>query len=503
MDASTFAYTARAVTKSFSGIHVLHGVDFCVRPGTVHGLVGHNGAGKSTLLKILAGAQPPDSGTLSIGPKVITLSSPHDALQQGIACVYQELRLIPELSIAQNLFLGRELRRGFVKDDATMQDYARTLLAAHSIDEDPATLVKDISHPLKQMIEVIANLDRNAQFLFLDEPTTALNGEQAEKLLREVRQIALDRKIGIVFVSHKLDEIMAVCDEVSVMSGGRVILHAQRSALEKKTIIDAIMGDASAHVSHRRPPPSAEKDSQTPVLEVRNLKTSRLRNITMQARKGEVLGIYGLVGSGRTRFCRTLYGMEEIDAGTILIDGKATHSASPTEALANGVTYLTEERKRDGFIPLMSGLANVVLPTLARYRQMGVVDHSTALASARAHLQRVQAHGNVEGPIQALSGGNQQKVLFARIIEQNARIALLDEPTKGVDIGAKNDIYAVIRLIADAGCCVIVVSSDEDEILEVADRVVIFRQGVCDSPAIPAAELTAATLRQSAWTPAA
>jgi ABC-type sugar transport system ATPase subunit len=497
---SDVTYRATGIKKGFGAIQVLHGVDFEVRPGTIHALLGHNGAGKSTLLKVLAGAQQQDAGDLMIAGEAVSFSSPRDALKKGVACVYQELRLIPNLTVAQNLFLGRELAKHGIKDDATMRGYARKLLADYHLRVDANDPVSALSHPEKQMVEVIANLDRKARFLFLDEPTTALDGNQAREMLEAVKRIAIARQIGVVLVSHKLDEVMSVCDEVTVLSGGVVVLHAQGDRVSKEAIVASIVGHATHATTSQ---PRRRLSSGEAFLEVAALNGPRLSGITLNANKGEILGIFGLVGSGRSRLLRTLYGTEPITGGEIRIGGEPYQPVGPAEAMASGIAMLTEERKRDGFIPLMSALGNVVLPTLSRYRKTGLVNHALASNSARQILARIGTRGELGNPITALSGGNQQKVLFGRIIEQDAKLVLLDEPTKGVDIGAKADIYDIIRRLAQQGRCVVVVSSEEEELLELADRIVVFRHGVCDGRAIPADQLTIADLRREAWTAAA
>jgi ribose transport system ATP-binding protein len=498
MSGSPATYNANGITKSFAGVQVLAGVDFTVRPGLIHGLLGHNGAGKSTLLKILAGAEQPDSGELKIGDRIVHLGSPHQALEQGIACVYQELRLIPDLTVAENIYLGRELRRTLFRDENAMDAYAAQLLAKYHLAIRPRTRVRDLSHPDKQMIEVVANLERNARFLFLDEPTTALEGGIASELLASVRRVCDRQSIGVVLVSHKLDEVLEVCDEVTVMSNGKVVLHDERKAITKNDIIGAIVGDARDHVATRTKI-RVGKEAET-ALEVRGLRSSRLRNINLTARRGEVLGIYGLAGSGRTRFCRVLYGMEPILGGEVSLEGKSYTPDGPRQAMKAGVAFLTEERKRDGFIPLMSAMRNTVLPTLAKYRHLVLVDEGKAQRASRLVLERVKIRGDISAPIQTLSGGNQQKVLFGRVIEQGARLILLDEPTKGVDIGARAEIYDIIRSLAEDGRCVVVVSSEEEELLEVADRIIVFRQGTCDDPGVSAEEATVGGLRRAAWT---
>ena len=491
-------YTARQIKIAFSGVPVLHGVDFSVEPGKIHGLFGHNGAGKSTLLKILAGVNSHNEGELLLGDETIRLSSPRDALNRGIACVYQELRLIPGMTVWQNLFLGREIRqRGFL-DKAAMRRHTERVIGGYGLNFQADDRVKDLSHPDKQMLEVVANLDRDARFLFLDEPTTALEGNQAQELLRAVRRIALEKNIGVVLVSHKLDEVLGVCDQATVMCGGRVIYQADKQTLGKQAIIDAIVGDAAAFQAANRRQAVPDQE-QPPFLHVSNLVTSRLKNIRLTARRGEILGIYGLAGAGRTRFCRTLYGLETVSDGEILLDGRPYHPSSPAAAIRHGIAYLTEERKKDGFIPGMSSLTNAVLPILRHFRRFGLVHHASAGRRARDILRSMNTLGSLEGPIQSLSGGNQQKVLFARVIGQQAGLILLDEPTKGVDIGAKADIYRIIHQLAEAGCCVVMVSSEEEELLEVADQITVFRHGHCDGATAPAHEMTPALLRKAAW----
>ena len=494
------SYKANGVTKSFAGVSVLHGIDFEVRPGTIHGLFGHNGAGKSTLLKILAGAQAQDGGVLTVDGEVVHLASPREALAKGIGCVYQELRLISNLTVAENLFLGREVTLGGFKRTTEMNSYSKTLLSSYGLDMDVTRTVKGLSHPEKQLLEVIANLEGKVRYLFLDEPTTALDGNQSAELLAQVRRIALERNIGIVLVSHKLDEVLTVCDEATVLSGGRVVYHASGGDVSKQAIVGAIVGDA--HGKHAAMQREVRPDGDI-FLRVQGLTGKRLKGADIEARRGEVLGLYGLVGSGRTRFLRTLYGMEPVTAGTIEIAGRPYKPSNPKLAIGHRIAFLTEERKIDGFIPLMSSFQNVVLSTLPRYRKGGFVDLASARTSAQRTLGSIGTRGRLDAPTKSLSGGNQQKVLLGRIIEQNADLILLDEPTKGVDIGAKSDIYGIIRRLADEGRCIIVVSSEEEELIEISDRIAIFQHGYCSSASKPVADWSLAKLREAAWAPAA
>ncbi|MEZ5767239.1 MAG: ATP-binding cassette domain-containing protein [Paracoccaceae bacterium] len=323
-------------------------------------------------------------------------------------------------------------------------------------------------------------------------------------MLQTVRRIAVERGIGVVLVSHKIDEVLAVCDEITVLAGGKVVLHSDVKGLERGAIISAIAGDADHRDNglreagaHRREGRRAFPDK---VLTVTDLRGPRLSGINLSVGKGEILGVFGLVGSGRTRFLRTVYGMEPMTSGTITLGGRDYAPVDPHDAISKGIAFLTEERKRDGFIPLMSSFQNVAPPVLTRFRVGGAfVDHRAARARAQTTLGRIATRGNLDGPVQSLSGGNQQKVLLGRIIEQDSALILLDEPTKGVDISAKAEIYQIIRNLAAEGRAVIVVSSEEEELLELADNIVIFRQGQSDGVAVPAGDLTIAQLRREAW----
>ena len=283
------------------------------------------------------------------------------------------------------------------------------------------------------------------------------------------------------------------------MCCGRVIYNEGKKTLSKSAIIDAIVGDANAYQAPSNSRSLISGAMGKPWLSVTNLQTDRLKGINLEAYRGEILGIYGLAGAGRTRLCQTLFGLETVTGGDIRLGHKEYHPSSPAKAIDKGIAYLTEERKKDGFIPQMSSYANAMLPVLKKFRSGGFVSHSAARQAAAELLSKMNTLGTLSGPIKSLSGGNQQKVLLARVIAQNANLVLLDEPTKGVDIGAKADIYRIIHQLADKGCCVIVVSSEEEELLDVADTITVFRQGKCDGVIIPARDLKPADLRKAAW----
>lgn len=496
-------YSACDIIKEYSGVRILHSINFNIKAGTIHGLFGHNGAGKSTLLKLMAGVEKPNSGKLLLQGREIQLDSPKSALSNGIACVYQELRLIPDLTVMQNIFLGREVGNKLgIKKEKYMLRYTKKLLLEYDIKINPTDYVRDLTHPIKQMIEVITNLDRNAKFIFLDEPTTALENKQASILLKYVQKIVKEKNIGIAIVSHKIDEVLEYCDEVSVMSGGKMVFNAHKENFSKQDIVDAIIGERNDDNKHYFNIDKNKEyliDYNKPFLDIINLNTLKLKNINIKGFRGEILGIYGLVGSGRTSFFNALYGIHNIDSGQIFIDGKEYIPKNPSKAMLNGISYLTEDRKNLGIIPLMSAIRNSSLTSLNRFNKFLHIDYKKLDKQIINILNNMQIKGNIYNSIKSLSGGNQQKALLGRIIEEDSDILLLDEPTKGVDLGAKRDIYNIIKSFAKLGKCIIIVSSEEEELVEIADRVVIFKSGNLKDLIFKGENITVTNLRESVF----
>ncbi|MDQ0471881.1 sugar ABC transporter ATP-binding protein [Labrys wisconsinensis] len=497
-------------SKWYGATKALTDVSLDIPAGEVVALVGHNGAGKSTLLRLLSGAETPNAGSISINGRPVIFASPAEAGMAGIACVYQELSLIGELTVAENLFLGVEKENGPLLDRRAMNRAADALCLEYGIPATAGDPVAGLSVAHRQLLEVARAIHRDARFLLLDEPTTALEQKQIDELLVVIRRLARERGIGILFIDHKLDEVFAVADRIVGLSNGQVVLSGDADRIGREDVVEAIVGAGqdgmpSAGQGHRhsRGAGLGGKDAGDVVFEARGLAGNGLQGVSLKVRAGEVLGIYGLIGSGRSRFLRTVYGVEAAPEGTMVLGGKAFAPADPERAIAAGVAFLSEERKSDGFIPQMTSIDNVLMPVLERYLSAGLLNWSALRKAAAAALGRVPIRGDVSQPITALSGGNQQKVLFARALLQAPRLLLLDEPTKGVDIGAKAEIYEIIADFARSGGSVLVVSSEEEELLDVADRVVVFRKGACDGVAIPEAELSVAALRRHAWSQAA
>lgn len=492
------------ISKSYGATHALADVSLAIPAGKVVALVGHNGAGKSTLLRTLSGAETPDAGTIRIDGQPVEFHRPAEANAAGIATVYQELSLVNELTVAENLFLGAEKLAGPMLDRRVMNAEADAVCAEYGIQATATSRVADLSVAQRQLLEVARAIHRDARFLLLDEPTTALEQSQIDTLLDLIRRLAAERGIGILFIDHKLDEVFAIANHVVGLANGEVVLDGSADTVKREEVVEAIVGAGeNAHAvgdaGARAARPERDLAGVRTVFEARDLHGNGLAGVDLKARAGEVLGIYGLIGSGRSRFLRTVYGAEPMAQGQMLLDGAPYRPASPRDAIARDVAFLSEERKSDGFIPQMTSLDNVVLPVLGRFLSAGMLKWRALYRAAEGVLDHIPIRGDVRQPITALSGGNQQKALFARSMLQAPKLLLLDEPTKGVDIGAKAEIYAIIRDFAGEGGAVLVVSSEEEELLEVADRIVVFRNGACDGEAVPEVDLSVATLRRAAW----
>ncbi len=491
----------RDIVMSYSGVTVLKGVSIAVRPGEVIGLVGHNGAGKSTLMKVISGAVRPDSGTIDIDGKAETLGSPIDALRAGIVTVYQELSLLPNLTVAQNVFLGNELKKGGALNKEAMRQATRELTARFGLDIDPDSKVGTHSVATRQLLEIAVATHRNAKFLLLDEPTTSLEGNQVDQFLEIVRALAA-QGIGIVLVDHKLEELYAVASRVVALVDGEVRIDAAVSDVSRQDVVVAIAGEEAVDLLDRRAEvPRAASDPHAEVtVQVTGLRTDRLAGVDLKAHAGRVLGIYGLVGAGRTELLRTLVGLDTVTSGTVTVFDESYAPRDPDDARKAGVVYLTEERKVDGIVPQLDSNVNAMLPVLRRAYRAGFLSRRQLRAEANVYMDQLKVRGDRTGAISNLSGGNQQKVLLARALAQEPRVLLLDEPTKGVDLGVKADIHQIIRQLAhDKGLTVILVSSEEEEICDVSDDVIVMNNGSTDGQLLDPTTLTPASLRHAAW----
>ena len=463
------------IRRSFGPIEVLHGVDLELYAGEVHALIGENGAGKSTTMKILAGYQPPSSGEVLLDGAPVAFKTLHDGEEAGIVMIHQEFNLAEQLTVEQNIFLGREIRRGLLADRAEMRRQAKEYLAMVRCEVDPATPVSKLSNSDKQMVEIAKALSRKAKVLVMDEPTAVLTNAEAAILFEQVSRLR-DAGTAILFTSHKLDEVSLLADRVTVMRDGAVVHCGPARELSEDDMATKMVG---RDVSDLFPPkPKAVADGEV-VLRVQGLSVPRFaHDIAFELKRGEILGIAGLIGSGRTEAMEGLCGLRAASIDALEILGKPVKMRSPADALRHGLCYLTEDRKLKGLLLDWGMRPNLTLQTLAE--KFGPVftktaDEDTALTSAIAEFDIRAGARSVK--VGNLSGGNQQKLLLAKTMLADPKILVIDEPTRGIDIGTKQQIYAFLRDLAAKGHAIIMISSEMQESIGLADRVLVLRQG--------------------------
>jgi ABC-type sugar transport system ATPase subunit len=465
----------RSIDKSFSGFAALKDVSFEVRAGEVHALLGENGAGKSTLIRIISGVHAPDRGEIRIGGEVVRLSSPRDARRRGIATVYQELLLFPELTVAENIFLGKAPRTRWGGIDwATMRAKARALLEElDSRDLDVDAKVGGLSVASRQRVEIAKALSQDPRVLVMDEPTASLAEGDVARLMAIVRRLR-ERGVGIVYVSHRLREIFALADRVTVLRDGACIGTRPVSEVTEATLISMMVGRSIDQLF-----PKVDAPRGRTLLETRNLSHRRaVRDVSLSVREGEILGIAGLVGSGRTELALTIFGITPATSGEILVDGKPVAIDGPRAARDLGIAYIPEDRALQGLIRTQTLRENVSLPILDRISWATIVDRRGEEVRAREAIDRfgIRARG-VEQIARHLSGGNQQKVVVAKWLGTEPRILIMDEPTRGIDVGAKAEIHALMSKLAGQGLGIIMISSELPEVLGMADRVLVMSGG--------------------------
>jgi ribose transport system ATP-binding protein len=465
------------VSKTFPGVKALRNVQLTVYPGEVHALMGENGAGKSTLMKILSGAYIPDPGAeIEIDGTLVQIDGPLAAKARGIAIIYQELALSPNLTVAENIYLGREARRGFLIDRAAMYAGCGDILRSLGATFGPRTLVGDLSIAGQQMVEVARAIHQRSRILVMDEPTTALSSRETEKLFQIILRLKAEG-LAIIYISHRMAEVYELSERVSVLRDGGYVGTLSRDEIQPESIVRMMVGrDLSSFYKKEHKPAGA----RTPVLEVMNLSDGgRVKSGSFTLHAGEVLGLAGLVGAGRTELARLIYGAEPRTAGTVKLNGQPVDYRTPGEAIDGGVVYLTEDRRAQGLFLDMTCGDNINLGVIGRDAKWGgwldrVRGRLRSLAPIKAMAIRVPGP---EIPVGTLSGGNQQKVLLSRLLETRPKVLILDEPTRGVDIGAKSEIYRIIDELAQSGAAVLVISSELPEVVGIADRVVVMREG--------------------------
>lgn len=468
----------RDISKSFGAMKALNGVSLSVNPGEVHALMGENGAGKSTLMKILSGAYVPDQGgSVIVGGRPVAPGNPHASKAAGIAVIYQELSLAPNLTIAQNIYLGAERARfGFVRG-AVQRARCVTVLERLGLDFPPETVVASLSIGERQMVEIARALSFDPRILVMDEPTTSLTSRETDRLFKVIRDLKT-QGIAIIYISHRMEEIYALSDRVTVLRDSKQVGTLDRAELSPETLVSMMVGrDVSTFYKKTH---IAEKAAARIVLSVRGLSDGRkVHDCSLDVRAGEVVGLSGLVGSGRTELARLIYGADVATRGEISVDGKAVTIDSPTDGIAAGIAYLTEDRKGLGLFLDMTIRENVNVSIISGdAHRFGFLNFRRASErSAKAFSEFGIRAANDAVTVGSLSGGNQQKVLLARLIEANPRVIILDEPTRGVDIGAKSEIYRLIDALAKRDVAILLISSELPEIIGVSDRVLVMNQG--------------------------
>jgi ABC-type sugar transport system ATPase subunit len=464
---------ARAITKAFPGTLALDRVDFQLVPGEIHALVGENGAGKSTLMLIMAGVHQPDAGELLVDGQPVKLRDPHHAQQLGISTVFQELALSLNMSVAENVFTHTQPvnRMGLIRFDG-MYEATKQALQAFGVEINPRAPLQRYGVAIQQIVEIARATQRQARVLILDEPTSALGERETERLF-QVLQMLRDRGVGIIYVSHKLDEVFAISDRITVLKDGKLVGTVRTADTSEDTVVRMMVG---RELEHLFPPRNGGR--REAVLELRDLSGPGYSNVSLSIYTGEVLGVFGLTGAGRTELARGIFGIEPATGGDILIRGQPVRITDPDKAMSEGIAYIPEDRKQDGLFLEMSLRENVAAACLCALSGPIFMHRSKEEALARDSVSKLRIKTrSIDQRVSRLSGGNQQKVLFAKWLARNPMVLIADEPTRGVDVGAKAEVHAILRKLANEGAAVVMISSELPEVLGMSDRVAIMREG--------------------------
>ena len=460
------------LVKSYAGVTVLKSVDFVLPPATVIGLIGENGAGKSTLSSLITGVRRPDSGTMTLDGQPYQPANPGEALDAGVVLIHQEIRLLPELTVAENIFLGRLPCRGGRIDTRSMEEESREALDLLGAHVDPNRPVRGLSMAVQQEIEIAKAITRKPRYIFFDEPSASLGGSETERVLDRIR-VLRDQGAGVVYISHRLDEVREVADGIVCLRDGQRVAGWDTGRVPKEELVNAMVGREFTY-EHVAPEPSHDRT----VLEVRGLgRHGAFADVDFTVDAGEVLGIAGLVGAGRTETVRAIAGADRADAGEVLVDGKPVNAHSPRAAINAGIVMVPEDRKGQGLNLDRTAAENVTLPWERLLAKGGMVTRAIVKATGAKTSGEFDIRGRMGLPVASMSGGNQQKVLLGKWLVRTPRVFIVDEPTRGVDVGAKMAIYEIIRGLAADGVAVVVVSSELEEVLGLSHRVLVMSGG--------------------------
>ncbi len=462
----------RHITKKFAGVTALDDVSFTIKEGEVRALVGENGAGKSTLIKVITGAHEPDAGEIWYKDRQIQRNTPSLSKQLGISVIYQELNLIPQLTVAENLYFGRELKKGLLLDRKKMLEETRRKIAEMGVDIDPMAKVRELTIAQQQIVEIIKAVSEDIHFLIMDEPTAPLTTNEIEKIFDIILRLK-EREISILYISHRLDEIFNISDTVTILRDGKHIQTMNTSDADRGTLIKLMVG---REVSNDYPARQTEIGSV--VLEAEHITGKKTHDCSFQLHKGEILGLAGLVGAGRTELVRTLYGADRMLGGNVIVNGIQKQIKQTKDGINAGIGLITEDRKAQGLLLNKDIDFNITYASLRQICKMGVINRKKENELTKSHIRRlnIKCHSHCQIS-KTLSGGNQQKVVLAKWLSTNSDILVFDEPTRGIDVGAKREIYQIIRDLSEQGKAIIMISSEMVELIGMCDRVIVMRKG--------------------------
>jgi len=464
----------RNISKFFGGVKALKNVSLTIKRGEVHALMGENGAGKSTLMKILAGAYQKDEGQIFVEGKEAKVSSPKDMIKLGVSVIYQEFMLAPDLSVAENIFIDHLVDSGMFINWKRLKQRAKEQLIKLGFDDiDPEQKVGSLSVAYQQIVEICKCLARDSKVLVFDEPTAVLTFSETQKLFDIIRNLKANG-VGIVYISHRLEEIMELSDRITILKDGEYVGTVPTADINKEKLVSMMVGREISQLFPKRNAKIGEE-----ILRVENLSAGKMvKDVSFSIRKGEVVGFSGLVGSGRTETMRAIFGADQRDSGKVIFFGKEVNFKDPKDAIKNGLGFLPEDRKHQGLLLEQSIRMNTTLASMSKVKKFDIINHKKEKEYVKELLASIATkYGSTEDNANSLSGGNQQKVALAKWVAADCKCIILDEPTRGVDVGAKTEIYNIINQLAESGVAVILISSEMTEIIGMSDRVIVMRQG--------------------------